>query len=309
MKLTKDEEERIGKFRSYNNLGFLDTKFTEIKSRFEELYNLVEEMIEVYEKKEFFPENIGKDVNDIVIIFNQFYDDIEAQNKEGNSLKETKQDIISRFLGLYNTGIGILKLDDNGNQKKVDFYVTYNTCKSLSGELKASKKLLTDAKELAGGVTIKNYAKIFENEAVKYSNWFGIAERWLILAFTLSIILLVFFRYYAFFDSNKDIVSLSLITRFAFFSFLIYLTTFSFRQYSINKHLATVNKHRANALTSYKLFIETIGKEDTESRNALMMEVAKAIYEAGNTGYLSAKKQNSSNPVSLINLIKDIKPS
>ena len=75
------------------------------------------------------------------------------------------------------------------------------------------------------------------------------------------------------------------------FAVQIFVISFSFRQYSINKHLSTINKHRQNGLNSFKLFVESINKEDYESRNSLMLQLAKAIYKKTTTGYINDKNQ------------------
>ncbi len=54
-------------------------------------------------------------------------------------------------------------------------------------------------------------------------------------------------------------------------------------------HLYTLNKHRGNTLSSYKLFIQTMGTEDKETRSLLMRDVSKSIFDAGQTGYISSK--------------------
>ena len=76
------------------------------------------------------------------------------------------------------------------------------------------------------------------------------------------------------------------LKRVVLISFWIYGIGFSVKQFSINKHLFTLNKHRENALNSYKLFSGTIGSDDPQARSQLMLQVARAIYEHGSSGYL-----------------------
>ena len=82
-----------------------------------------------------------------------------------------------------------------------------------------------------------------------------------------------------------------MVTKVLVIAVVIFLMSFSFKQYSINKHLQTLNTQRQKALNSYKLFTTSISKDDTNSHNALMIQVAKAIYEPQSTGFLNEKGQ------------------
>jgi hypothetical protein len=46
-----------------------------------------------------------------------------------------------------------------------------------------------------------------------------------------------------------------IIQKIAVLAVLIYLIRFSFKQFSINKHLYTINKHRENVLNSFKFLL------------------------------------------------------
>jgi hypothetical protein len=83
----------------------------------------------------------------------------------------------------------------------------------------------------------------------------------------------------------------ALVTKILIIAVIIFLMSFSFKQYSVNRHLQTLNTQRQKALNSYKLFTESISKDDTNSHNALMIQVAKAIYEPQSTGFLNEKGQ------------------
>lgn len=57
-----------------------------------------------------------------------------------------------------------------------------------------------------------------------------------------------------------------------------------FRQFAIQKHLFTLNKHRENSMSSFRAFYEST--EDAATRDAVLIQVTKAIFEAGDTGYV-----------------------
>lgn len=90
--------------------------------------------------------------------------------------------------------------------------------------------------------------------------------------------------------STKEVFNYPLlITRLLLISLFLYIVSFSLRQYSINRHLQTINQHRKNALNSFLLFESTIDKADPSLKNALVLQLSKAIFEESPTGFLNSK--------------------
>ncbi|MFA0964714.1 hypothetical protein AB9P05_23100 [Roseivirga sp. BDSF3-8] len=96
----------------------------------------------------------------------------------------------------------------------------------------------------------------------------------------------------------------NLFSRLLYVSLGIFLIRFCFRQYSLQRHLYTENTHKAKALDSFKLFVETVDPKDKETRHTLVLELAKAIFENRPTGYLGAKAEANDPKVSLTDLMK-----
>ena len=91
--------------------------------------------------------------------------------------------------------------------------------------------------------------------------------------------------------SSYEIINVPvLITKVMLVSLIIYFIVFSFRQYSVYKHLTVVNQQKKNAFNSYTLFAAAVGEKDTEAKKALLMSLAKTIHEFINTGFLSSKQ-------------------
>ena len=135
----------------------------------------------------------------------------------------------------------------------------------------------------------------------------GAAERWFTLGMALLISLLyILINIEDFFKADYTQLSTwlpVLIRKLFIIALIVFSLSFSFRQFLINKHLFTLNRHRETTLNSFRLFIETIDKDDISIRNALMLEVAKSIYEQGKTGYLSEKGKETTRP-SIVELHK-----
>ena len=162
--------------------------------------------------------------------------------------------------------------------------------------------------------TVSDYSLVFKKLYDEHSTK---AKKWLNTGYVLSAVFICSFLAITIsnilpteiFDvtTNKliryDITNL--LSKLIIIAIQIYLISFSFRQFNINKHIATINNHRQNALDSYKLFDQTISKEDKLSHNNLMLQVAKAIYEQTSSGYLSDKSNRGVNS-GIVELTKNI---
>ena len=180
-----------------------------------------------------------------------------------------------------------------------------------------------------GKIGVKLYADIFEKQALEHSNLFkvpnevgdmeagwklGKAQVWIIVLFVLMILLMIL---YSNLDSyfplgNSTTFTPSILThlfgRVMSLSIFIFFISFSVKQYRINMHLYTLNKHRANTLKSFEYLTKAPDKLDPSSYNAILMKVAESIYESGQTGFITGSESNSDMP-SIIDMTKIITPS
>ena len=184
---------------------------------------------------------------------------------------------------------------------------TDDLIQKLNEQNQKAGELIKNLETRAGEIVVTDYAKIFETQEINHktaANW------WLGFAIPVtigSIICLVLSIRNDWFQINNQIFEnniliskinyANLVTKILVVSLVLFLISFFYRQYGVNKNLQTINNHRKNALNSYKLFVESIGTEDVASRNALMLQVAKAIYENSSTGYISTKSEDSSSSV------------
>jgi hypothetical protein len=179
----------------------------------------------------------------------------------------------------------------------------------LSQQKNDSEFILNELRQKATEEVTQNYARIFENEATDLRL---LGNRWLIGIVTTVILFLIFI----YFEdkiirpddvADKALVTLTYLKRLLAVSFLLFVITFVIRQYNIKMHLYTLNKHRSNTLSSYKLFIQAMGDSDLEARTQLMKEVSKSIFDAGQTGYISVKDTGDSSTI-INEITKIIKP-
>ncbi len=87
---------------------------------------------------------------------------------------------------------------------------------------------------------------------------------------------------------------------------LITATTWSAKNYRSLKHLGFVNRHRALSLRTLQAF--TAAASDEQSKDAVLVEATKAVFNAGATGYLdgSASSVSSEQTIKVVESAKSI---
>lgn len=302
--------------------------FAELKNPLNEINLMIKEMIEYSELNDHIPHGIKEQVLTFVTQYNDFSNSLKSYNLDVdasssfrkrttliNNIKEWYKNIYSgkdsstqgsNFLLVYNT-IKTFNLTSFQNDKKEIELLK----QELISTTKKADDLFIQLQSKATEETVQDYALIFQLQARQHSFWsfsispfilkFGNAQIWLVI----SILVLSTFAWFAInlnsiipIDLNNDssVVTMELLSRLLIVSVSVYMISFCFKQYNVQNHLATLNKHRQNTLNSFKLFISSIDQSDSTTRNALMIEVAKAIYENGNSGYISSKDGGDSSP-------------
>jgi hypothetical protein len=318
------KHDAINKYRVYSTADLVRLElgikgFKEVESIFSEIKGMIDEVIAIAEVSNVISWDLFSQFNRYIGEYNNLAGAVMQYNLDNDNNFSQRNNIIksvrewrtalfngfdvnknsNNFLLLYNT-IKMYGLQSLQNDK-TEIDRLKKTAEQLNYE---AVEILNSIKNTASRETVENYAIIFQNQASNHSQLeislkpfkfrLGNAQIWLMLAFVLIFGFIRFiFKIQDIlpidFTSDNSKIILELITRLVVVSFCIYLITFSLKQYNVQKHLYTLNKHRQNTLDSYKLFIDSLDQNDGTVRNALMMEVAKAIYEAGQTGYISQK--------------------
>ena len=89
---------------------------------------------------------------------------------------------------------------------------------------------------------------------------------------------------------------------------LIYFVLNRFgKNYTAHKHLEIVNRHRQNALDTFDTFVESAG-ENRETRDAVLLAATNAIFDANQSGYLSAKTKGTDNANPIQQVVRAVLP-
>lgn len=180
---------------------------------------------------------------------------------------------------------------------------------TMREEADAFKKMLkaykTDAenalqavKDQAAEAGVATNAQIFLSDSEAHGE---IAKKWLNATIWASGITLAVAILFVFISFNYQPDSTAAAIQYVV-SKLILLSTLSFgiywcaRNYKSSKHNETLNKHRANALMTFRAFVE--GSGDQQIKEAILLQAAQAAFINRPTGYEGQEKESQTiNPV------------
>jgi hypothetical protein len=150
---------------------------------------------------------------------------------------------------------------------------------------KDAEKALNAVKEQAAEAGVSTNAQIFLGDSAAHST---VAKKWLIATIVVSSVTFLVaagFVVLSFFYSPSTTSGaiqyvVSKIILLSTLSFSIYWCA---QNYKSQKHNETSNKHRANALMTFRTFVE--GADDSRIKDAVLMHAAQAAFSNRQTGY------------------------
>ena len=175
---------------------------------------------------------------------------------------------------------------------KEDVSEIENKNQKVEKTLEEADKTLESLRIVSAEIGVSKFASVFDKEAKQNKKT---AYIWLFVSI-VSAIGIVFFLHSIFNQlisvlgkSNIEFeLSLQIfLTKLLIFSFLSVVFYQVVKNYNANMHLYTLNKHRQNSLASFRAFVEST--EDPKIRDAVLVQATRAIFEAGETGYVSSK--------------------
>ena len=160
--------------------------------------------------------------------------------------------------------------------------------------------------------SISSHEKVFADQADKHQTgawiWLGVT---VILTLGFGYIFWELLKYLEPTESQLPAILQNLFTKGFFLSLIYLLLNRSIKNYTAEKHLETVNRHRQNALATYEAFAKAAG-ENQETRDAVLLASTDAIFDANQSGYLSIRtsRPDSSGPIQqIVRAVTPNKPS
>lgn len=100
--------------------------------------------------------------------------------------------------------------------------------------------------------------------------------------------------------SNSQVVQ-TVAAKLVILTMFVTGTVWLGRQYKALKHLATINRHRSLSLRTLKAF--SAAASDEQTKNAVLIEVTRAVFQASQTGYLDGQSSDES-PTKIVEIAK-----
>ena len=298
--LTAPRESLIG--LSKDNLQQISNYLWQLLDRFQEIYNFNPPNSDLQNARE---EHKGT-LQEIV----RFCDEVRQQLGPIVAYLQSKR--VEQLETRVNATI-----DDAVNKAAEKFSTETNQLQKHSDQAEENEaKRQEDFNQLKGQLedalaeeSVSKYEKIFEGQANKHQQ----ASFWWLLS-TVGLIIVFGGVFYWLFNALKLggtewIGVLQNIFTKGFLLSLIYLVlNRSIKNYTAEKHLEVVNRHRQNALRTFRAFHSAAG-ENQETQDAVLLAATNAIFDANQSGYLSAKMRGSEGPSPIPQVIKAVMPS
>ena len=156
--------------------------------------------------------------------------------------------------------------------------------------------------------SVSQYKGIFEAQAKKHQN---MAWVWLGVTSLLTVVFggIFWWLLQGLEPAGSDLSSVlqNLLTKGFFLSLVYLLLHRCIKNYTAEKHLETVNRHRQNALKTFDAFVDA-AEGDRETRDAVLLAATNCIFDANQSGYLSVKTSRSESASPIPQVVKAIFP-
>ena len=187
----------------------------------------------------------------------------------------------------------------------------------LTGAVNESKELLAGQKKFSAEIAIAGYGTLFAKEAKEHGD---AAKRWLVVTSVLAALtsLAAVANYRTSISLLNEFASTSAshvpnlpasltvqftIAKVILFTIGLSAAYWSARVYRSHRHNSIVNKHRANALTSFQEFV--ISTTDPEVKNAVLLQTTSCIYAPQPTGFSSGNDTDGDSPLKILEIVRN----
>ena len=157
----------------------------------------------------------------------------------------------------------------------------------LEDQLKEASKIVEEVRDVAAETGVSQQARYFKTEADGHENaseiWRTRTVRlsWLLGGYGVASLFIAKIPWLEPTDTYQSVqLGVSKVLIFAVISFMLYLSA---RSYLSHKHNAIVNRHRQNALLTYRALVDAAG--GAENREVVLTHAAACIYGPQPTGY------------------------
>jgi hypothetical protein len=171
-------------------------------------------------------------------------------------------------------------------------------------------EVVSALQQSAANTGVDKHAALFADEAVAQDTGSKVWLRRTAIAATVTLVFAVTNFVLAWWkpsDATAGALVQLVAAKLVLLSVLLSATIWCGRMYRAARHNFTVNKHRQNALSSFRTFVAATG-DDLQTRNALLLHVAQGIFMPQATGYSDSDGESGST-AHLVELVRTIGPA
>lgn len=255
--------------------------------------------------------------------FNKFqqalnFDPANVQNQNPATARDA---IINNITSAYPPAFNVLwNYIAYGVSKSVDFQRMENEARSMIQSVKdkteeitqelqnnqiQSGQILNDMRKAAAEQGVSQQAIYFKEEAVEHEK---LSNKWkwmtLIMAIVLGVyaIISLFFHKIPWLSPHNTYESVQLVSsKILIFGVISYIMFLAAKNFLSHKHNAIVNKHRQNALMTFKVLIDAGISQ--ESKDIVLTHASACIFSPQETGYIKVGGSIGSENKSIIELL------
>lgn len=247
--------------------------------------------------------------------FNRFQALLDFAPDEQQNPASVRDQLVEQITAAYHGAFQNLYMPiAYGASKSIDFQRMENDARAslqavtdqateITGQLKVqheqAEQILSDVRKVAAEQGVSQQALYFKDEAEEHR---GLAATWQTYTVRLSIgvaayaLASLFLHKIPFFQPDSAFESAQLIaSKILIFVVLSYMLVLAAKNFLNHKHNQIVNKHRQNALMTFKALVDASQSE--ESRDIVLVHAASCIFAPQDTGYTKAQSSGSSQSV------------
>lgn len=228
----------------------------------------------------------------------------------GNS-NDTRSSYIASFRSSYDklfekilpilSAIEHIRYDDTPVKIEEGFSIIH-TMESMEKE---AQEILEKVKKASGETGISLHAETFRNASKEFKEN---ARNWQYFSISSIILLIISGTLLLFFSPTSEAgatVLQNTLNKVIIITGLIYLVTLCLKNFRANKHNYIVNKHRADALTTFEVFISAANAEDIQTKNAILLKATETIFGYQPSGYLPSNQETADLSPKVIEIFKN----
>lgn len=235
--------------------------------------------------------------------FNRFKQLLDFAPDQQQNPAQTKDQLVSQIESSYHEAFKVLYMPiAYGASKSIDFQRMENDARASlqsvtdqAGEItdqlnkhqEQAELILRDVRKVAAEQGVSQQSIYFKDEAAEHKTlagtWQGYTTK-LAIGVGIYAVATLFLHKIPFFHPTNSYESVQLIaSKILIFFVLTYMLLLAAKNFLNHKHNEIVNKHRQNALMTFKALVDAAKSEET--RDIVLTHAASCIFSPQDTGY------------------------